>query len=365
MGQREDREWAEVVRRGVSRRRFLKTVGGAGLAAAAGSILRPSRAGAQAKEVVVASWGGAYTDAQRAAFFDPFEKQTGIKVVIAEFALAKLKLMVESGKPEWDLITGIQGEEVIASEKDNLLEKIDYKVVPTKNLVKGSGWDHYVVAEWYTCVIGYSPKAFPKGGPTSWADVWDVKKFPGPRAMAKEALITLIPALLADGVDPKKLFPLDYDRAFKSLDRIKPHVNVWYTANAQPPQLIADGQVVISSGWNGRFQSAIDKGAPIAYAWNQGIIETGGYAIPRGAKNAKAANQLIGYALDPKRQAVFAKHIPYGVTNTETFKHVDKETAKKLPTAPENRDRGVQLDFKWLAAHLSEMTEKLNKYLIS
>lgn len=360
----EDREWKGVAGAGVSRRHFLQTVGALGLAAA-GEAVYPARAGAQAKEVVVASWGGAYTDAQRAAFFDPFEKETGIKVVIAEFTLSKLKLMVESGKPEWDLITGIQGEEVIASEKDNLLEKIDYKIVPMKNLVKGTAWDRYVVAEWYTCVVGYSPKAFPKDRPKSWADFWNLQKFPGARAMAKEALLTLVPALLADGVDPNKLFPLDYDRAFRSLDRIKPHVNVWYSTNAQPPQLIADGQVVMSSGWNGRFQSAMDKGAPIAYTWNQGIIETGGYAIPRGAKNGQGAMQLIAYALDPKRQAVFAKRIPYGVTNTQTFKYVDPETAKKLPTAPENRAKGVQLDFKWLADHLSEMTEKLNKYLIS
>ncbi len=346
----------------LNRRRVLKTAAFTAAATYAPFMLRSARA---AGDVVVASWGGDYADAQRAAFFDGFEKDTGNRVVIADFDLSKLQLMVDSGNVEWDLITGIQGEQASVAQAKGLLLPIDYSVVPKDKLFEKMAGEYFVAAEWYSAVLAWDKRIFPDPGPQSWADFWNVEKFPGPRALGHEALVTLLVALLADGADPASLIPIDYDRAFKSLDKIKSNVTVWYTANGQPPQLLVDGEVVMSTAYNGRIQSEMNKGAPLAYTWRQNIANTGGYAVPRGAKNATAAMQLLGYALDPERQAKFAKMIPYGVTNKDAFANMKPEDRAVLPTAPENIDQAILVDPKWLGENLSEMTERLEKYILA
>lgn len=351
-----------TMKAGIHRRRFLQQATTAGLSAA----VLPATFGigrAATNEVVVASWGGNYLEAQKAAFFDSFEKETGNRVIIAEWDLSKLQLMVESGNVEWDLITGIQGEQASVAQSKDFLVPIDFTVVPKDNLIEGAATEYYVAAEWYSSVIAWDAREFAQG-PQSWADFWDVEKFPGPRALGREALITLLGALLADGVEPGALLPIDYDRAFKSLDKIKPHVGVWYTSNGQPPQLLIDGQVVMSTAYNARIQGEMNKGAPLDYTWNQNLVNTGGYAVPRGAKNPEGAMQLIAWALDPKRQAKFAEMIPYGVTTKEAFSYLDEAVAKTLPTAPGNIEKAIPLDVKWLGENLDEMTRRLDEYIL-
>ena len=92
-------------------------------------------------------------------------------------------------------------------------------------------------------------------------------------------------ALIADGVPMDKLYPIDFDRAFKKLDQIKPHVTVWWTTGQQPAQLLLDKEVVLATGWNGRFYDLIKKGAPVEIEWNEGALKQGSFVIPRGAKN--------------------------------------------------------------------------------
>jgi putative spermidine/putrescine transport system substrate-binding protein len=345
----------------VTRRKLLKISLSATALTFAPAVIRRARA---ASDVIVASWGGAYTQAQRTAFFDSFEKDTGSKVVIADFDLSKLQLMVESKNVEWDLITGIQAEQAYAANKNNLIVPINYGTIDKGMLVPGTAGDYFVAAEWYSALISWNNSAIKSGTPAGWADFWDTTKFPGPRALGKEAVITLGAALLADGADPKKLFPIDYDRAFKSLDKIKKDVSVWYTANGQPPQLLVDGQVVMSSAYNGRIQSEIDKGAPLGYSWDQNIANKGGYTVPRGAKNEAGAMQLIAYCLDAKRQAEFAKLIPYGVTNKQAFDYLDPKRRAVLPTAPENIDKAILIDPVWVGDNLNDMTSRLDKYVL-
>jgi putative spermidine/putrescine transport system substrate-binding protein len=345
----------------INRRRLLQaTLGGVALTAAP-AIIRDARA---ASDVIVASWGGAYTQAQKEAFFNDFEKDTGSKVVIADFDLSKLQLMVDSKNVEWDLVTGIQGEQAFVAQKNGLIVPIDYGTIDKGKLVTGTAGEYFVAAEWYSSVISWNNSAVKGEGPASWKDFWDTAKFAGPRSLGKEAVVTLGAALLADGVDPKKLFPMDYDRAFKSLDKIKKDISVWYTANGQPPQLLVDGQVVMSSAYNGRIQSEIDKGAPLSYSWNQNIANTGGYAVPKGAKNEAGAMKLIGFCLDPKRQAKFAKLIPYGVTNSEAFEYLDAKTRAILPTSPENIEKAILVDPVWVGENLNDMTSRLDKYIL-
>jgi hypothetical protein len=128
-----------------------------------------------------------------------------------------------------------------------------------------------------------------KNPPKSWADFWDVDKFPGARAARKHPYDTLEFALMADGVAPEDVYPLDVDRAFKSMDRIKPHIDIWWTGGAQTSQLLKTGEVDLTFTWNGRSQVAIDDGAPVEMVWNGAMWAYEGWCILNGGPNVDFA----------------------------------------------------------------------------
>src|SRR5262249_42738465 len=236
----------------VPRRYVLKM--GVLTAATGTTALAPRVARAQAKQLVVCSWGGAYQEAQRKTMFQPFERETGIKVVEASPTdYGKLKAMVQSGNAEWDLVD-VGDLNVIAGTKDNLLEPLDYQTIDTRDVFPQVVHKFGIGTIYYSTVLAYSTKKYAKGDhPKSWAQFWDVAKFPGPRTLRNNPLDNLEFALLADDVPLDKVYPLDVERAFRSMDRIKKHINVWWTTGAQPAQLLADGEVDLAASWNGRI----------------------------------------------------------------------------------------------------------------
>ena len=150
-----------------------------------------------------------------------------------------------------------------------------------------------VAYEFYSSVLAYSQKKYPEGRtPNSWADFWDVKKFPGRRALRNHPIATLEAALMADGVAPDKLYPLDVDRAFKKLEEIKPHITVWWTSGAQSAQLLNDGEVDMVMAWNGRVSALAKEGAKVAFTYNQGILQSTSLCILKGAPNLATAVKL-------------------------------------------------------------------------
>ena len=128
-----------------------------------------------------------------------------------------------------------------------------------------------------------------------------MKKFPGPRSLRNHPVDNLEAALMADGVAKDKLYPIDVDRAFKKLDQIQPHINVWWTTGQQPAQLLVDKEVVLATGWNGRFYDLIRKEAPLAIEWNGGILKQGSWVVPKGAKDQYWAMKML--AADVRSQA--------------------------------------------------------------
>ncbi|SAL73702.1 extracellular solute-binding protein [Caballeronia arvi] len=217
----------------------------------------------------------------------------------------------------------------------------------------------------YSTVLAYRADKFKDNGPKSWADFWDVKKFPGRRCLRRSPLDTLEQALLADGVPLDKLYPLDVDRAFKSLDKIKPHINIWWTSGAQAMQAIQSGDVDMISTWNGRAQAAKDGGAPVTIVWNQGLYSIEGWGIPKGTPRADAAKQFVRFCADAKRQALLTRTLAYGPTNKKAFETISKERATLLPTAPDNiRDMKLPSP-QWWEANRQKVTERFNSWIIS
>lgn len=346
-----------------ARRRMLQ---GAGAFALASTM--PALAAAQSKQIVVSDPGGPYTTAYRQAFYDPFEKATGIKVIsVARESqpVAQLSAMVQTKNYVWDVTTLTLSADIPYLESKGYLEPIGLKASDYPDLMPEAVTANWLGVDVYSTVLAYRQDKFAQSGPKSWADFWNVKKFPGRRCLRRSPLDTLEQALLADGVSLDKLYPLDVDRAFKSLDKIKPHVSIWWTSGAQAMQAIQSGDVDMISTWNGRAQAAIDAGAPVKIVWNQGLYSIEGWGIPKGTPQAEMAKQFVRFCADAKRQAVLTETLAYGPTNKKSFDSIPAKRAALLPTTPDNvRDMRLPSP-QWWADNRQAVTERFNSWIIA
>lgn len=339
---------------------------GAGAFAVAGAM--PLTARAQTKQIVVSDPGGPYTTAYREAFYDPFEKATGIKVVsVARESqpVAQFAAMVQTKNYVWDVTTLTLSADIPYLEAKGMLEPIGLKASDFPEIMPEAITPDWLGVDVYSTVLAYRADKFKDNGPKSWADFWDLKKFPGRRSLRRSPLDTLEQALLADGVPLDRLYPLDVDRAFRSLDKIKPHINIWWTSGAQAMQAIQSGDVDMISTWNGRAQAAKDSGAPVTIVWNQGLYSIEGWGIPKGTPHADAAKQFVRFCADAKRQAVLTRTLAYGPTNKKSFETIGKERATLLPTAPDNIKDMKLPSPQWWEENRQKVTERFNSWIIS
>jgi len=307
--------------------------------------------------VVFASWGGAYQDAEKAAYCEPFEKATGAKVVQdGPMNPAKFRAMIASGAPDWD-VADITGGFLEVGIKDGLFEKIDTKLVNTGRIDPRFVSEYGVGCIVWSSNLGYSTTAFPNGAPKTWADLFDLKKFPGKRTLQDSPTASLEVALLADGVAPDKLYPLDVDRAFKKLDQIK-NQTVFWTTNSQSQQLFVDREVTAGIILNGRVYDAAQKGAKIALSWEQNIQQVDYLVVPKGSRNRAAAMRLIDTMTVAENQAKVANLIAYSPTNSEAFKSIDPKLEPWLCTTPKNTKKGFVLSQPYWRDHLKDLTER-------
>lgn len=352
----------------MSRRKVLKTGSGLAAAAVVPLSLMSASATAQVKQIVVSDPGGPYTVAYRKAFYDPFEKTTGIRVVsVARESqpVAQFTAMVQTKNFVWDVTTLTISADIPILEARGLLEPIGLKASDFPTLMPDAVTANWLGVDVYSTILAYRTDKFGNNGPKTWADFWDVQKFPGRRCLRRNPLDTLEQALMADGVPIDKLYPMDLDRAFRSLDRIKKHISVWWTGGAQSMQLIQSGEVDMISAWNGRAQAAIDGGAPVVIVWNQGLYSIEGWGIPKGTPNAEPAKAFVRFCADAKRQAAFTDDLAYGPTNLKAYDSIAPKRAAILPTAPENI-KGMRLASpEWWHANREKATERFNAWLLS
>jgi putative spermidine/putrescine transport system substrate-binding protein len=306
-------------------------------------------------QVVISTYGGTFLQSQRKAYFEPFEHETGIHVVVTgEPTPAKIKAMVDSGNVEWDLAEHSL-EEMSVMQRQNLLARIDYSGFPPEeraeilpDVVKPYG----IGTLFFASGVAFNTKAFQGGNnPKSWADVWDVQHFPGPRtltAMDFDPAPLEIP-LLADGVSPKNLYPLDIDRAFRALDRIRSSVSKWAGTNIDATVLLASGEAVVGSASTGRILSMRDQGAPVNIEWNQALLYGDVWVIPRGAKNYKNALRFLQFASSAKNQALFAAIYPVAPVNRGAYRYLSAAQAARLPTSPQNVSKVIVVNADWWA----------------
>ncbi|HGF9152954.1 TPA: ABC transporter substrate-binding protein [Pseudomonas aeruginosa] len=321
---------------------------------------------AWAEYVTVISFGGANKEAQETAFYKPFKSATGNRVVHGSYNgdLAKLKRMVEISHVSWDVVE-VEAPELARGCEEGLFEKLDMaKVGDPADFVPGAVQPCGVGIFVWSTVLAYNADKL-KSAPTSWADFWDIKKFPGKRGLRKGAKYTLEFALMADGVAPKDVYGVlatkeGQDRAFKKLDEIKSSIQ-WWEAGAQPPQYLASGDVVMSSAYNGRI-AAVQKESNLKVVWNGGIYDFDAWAIPKGAKKQEETLKFIAFSVQPQQQKTYSENIAYGPANKQAVPLLDKALLKDMPTTPENIQNQVAMDVTFWADYGEQLEQRFNAW---
>lgn len=322
---------------------------------------------AMASELTLISFGGTNQKAQDKAFYQPFMKSSGNKILPGEYngEQARVKAMVEARKVTWDVVE-VESPELARGCEEGLYEKLDYSKIGGKDefigkAVTDCGIGFFV---WSTLLAYNADKL--KAAPASWADFWDLKKFPGKRGMRKGAKFTLEIALLADGVKPDQVYKLlatkdGVDRAFKKLDQIKGSIQ-WWEAGAQPPQMLAAGDVVMSSAYNGRIATAQKEGKNLKMVWGGNIYDVESYAIPKGAPNRDLAYKYLQFSSKAENQQVFSGEIPYGPTNLKAAKAMPAQIAAELPTSAANIASALPSNTQFWVEHGEELEQRFNSW---
>ncbi|MCS7256055.1 MAG: polyamine ABC transporter substrate-binding protein [Thermomicrobium sp.] len=321
------------------------------------------------KTLVFAGFGGAMQDAQRKAILEPFSRLTGATIVEDTTDIGKLKAMVDAGAVEWTVAQQGTFEGRVLG-KQGYLEPIDYSIVDRTNFFEDVAGEFDVAVIYWSLILAYRTDKFGDNPPQGWADFWDVEKFPGPRAMDKVdgPVGNLEFALLADGVPKDQVYQVlrtteGVERAFRKLDEIKPHVTVWWEAGAQPAQLLTDGEVDLAQAWNGRIDAAQRQGAPIAIQWNEGLLRTDSFIVPKGVKEKELAMDFINFATRPEVQAELSKYIPYSPTNSKAFELLPEDLQARLPSAPAQKEKQLLADASFWLENLDRLTEQFNDWL--
>lgn len=339
-------------------------------------------ASAWAGELTIVSWGGAYTKSQIKAYHEPYTAKTGVKINSEDYSggLAEVKAQVESKNVKWDLVD-VELSDAIRGCDEGILETIDHSILPAapdgtpaaKDFIDGALSDCAVANIVWSTIYAYD-KTKLKSAPKTIADFFNPKDFPGKRGMRKNAKPNLEFALMADGVAPADVYkmlgtPEGVDRAFAKLDSIKDQV-VWWEAGAQPPQLLADGEVVMTTAYNGRIFGAVAaENKPFVIVWDGQILDLDLWVIPKGAPNKEEALKFIAFSTDTQRLADQAKYISYGPARKSSGALIGKyqdgiiDMAPHMPTAAANMKTSLLNDFAFWADHQDELNERFTAWL--
>ena len=336
-----------------------------------------------AGNMTVVSWGGGYTKSQVEAYHKPWMAQGGKKINSEDYngGLAEVKAQVESGNVTWDLVD-VELSDAVRGCDEGLLEEIDKSILPAgddgtpaaDDFLPGTLTDCAVGQIVWSTIYAYDKTKFSGNAPTTMADFFNVKDFPGKRGMRKGAKPNLEMALMGDGVPAGEVYAMlntkaGVERAFAKLDSIKEHV-VWWEAGAQPPQMLADGEVAITTAYNGRiFGAQVTEKKPFEIVWDGQVWDLDLWVIPKGAPNLADALKFVAFSTDTKRNAGQAAYISYGPVRKSAAplvgKHAETGIDMKphMPTAPGNFKNALQNDFAFWADHSDELNERFSAWL--
>lgn len=336
-----------------------------------------------AQTLTVVSFGGAYSRACEKGYHERFEAETGIEINFEDYngGLAQIRAQVDVGNVYWDVVD-LEIPDLVRGCDEGLLETVDIDDLSpgadgtpaADDFVEGTITECGVTKLFYSTVFAYNDERIGDVKPTSVDDFFDMEKFPGRRGMRRSPLVNLEFALMADGVPLEEVYAtLDTEegvrRAFRKLDTIKEHI-VWWETGAQPPQMLADGEVVMTTAYNGRiFNAEVLENQPFIIVWDGQVLDTSGFGIVAGTRNLEAARRFLDFGTTARSMAGLARYISYSPTRRSamslisTHAETGVDMRPHMPTTPENAVRALQNDWEWWSDNGEEMNERFSTWL--
>ena len=322
---------------------------------------------ADGHSVMFASWGGSFQDALRTTMLTPAAEKLGIEVEEdTTNGIQDVRSQISAGAVSWD-VTEQELSVCETLKQEDSLEPLDYSLINSAGIPPELINSHYVGLLAFTKVISYRQDKFGDNGPQSWADFWNVEKFPGKRGMHGKVNYNLEAALMADGVAKSEIYNVlstkeGLERAWDKLAEIVPHVTVWYRGGSQSAQILRDGEVDVVHMGHNRVESVANSGVDVAYTFQDGTMDVDCLLVPKGAPNYSNAMKLINSVLSASSQATLAKTMPLGPVNKYAFDAgvLSIEQAKNVNTHPDNYDKQLLVDPNFYIGQLDVLTERFD-----
>lgn len=322
------------------------------------------------RPLTVVGWGGSSQAGDHDAYVAPFAKTTGIPVQEDSWhgGIGVIRTKVMGGDTSWDVVQA-ETEEIILGCEEGLFEPLDWASLGGRGAFSEAAVTNCGVgSQLWSYLIGYDGDRITGAGPKNWTDFWDVKRFPGKRGMRKTPKYSLEIALLADGVPPAQVYPLlrtrgGVDRAFRTLDRLRPNI-VWWSSVAQVPDLLGSREVVMSVTSPGRLVIANrDEHRNFKLEWSGNIYAVDYWAILKNSPRKAEAAQFIQYATRPDAQMRLARIIPTGLTNKAAQQRIEPRFRQNTATDPANMGGALKLDGDFWVEYGDELTQRFNAWV--
>ena len=356
------------------------------------TALTVGAAGAQAEDMAdsmtLVSWGGAYQASQHRAYVEPYQAMhPEVSATWDESsaeAVAKLRAMNEAGNITWDLVDVVAADAIRLCD-EGLAMEIDHDefLAPAPDGTPASEdfgdlivSDCYIPQIVYSTTVGYRTDLVGDTPPSEICALFDLEAYPGKRALEKRPINNMEWALLCDGVAKDDVYDVletdeGQDQALAKLGTIKDEV-IWWSAGADTPQLLADGEIVMGSTYNGRLFSVIEEqNQPVGMLWDAQVFDLDGWIIPEGLPEDRLARALdfVKFATDTQRLADQSKYISYGPARASSAPlvstHADLgiEMAPHMPTDPENAKNTFLYNYEFWADYRDDIDAKFQAWL--
>ena len=333
-------------------------------------LVRPPTAQAEQPTINIAGYGGVLNEYLSRTFGQPFTAKTGIGVNFgANASLALAKLQVASGSPaQWDIVV-LTGAEYLTAIEQNLILPYDYSIIDATHVPPEYKQSHGIKLSLYLFAMSWDRRQIPDDrAPRSWAEFWDTERFKGKRSLYSNITdgSVIEGALLADGVPLDRLYPIDMDRALRSLERLGRGNIIWHTTNQEPIQQLTSGAVALATAFDGRVILANRAGAQLGFAPEYSAVSGNPYCVVRTTAHAKEAMQLLDFMLtEVEADAKYMELTNYAVPNTAALPLVPAAVQAILPTSPALKDKVFIKDDAWWAANLQSATQKFKEWQLA
>ncbi len=321
-------------------------------------------AGSGDDRLVIASWGGAFSEATRSAFAEPFFEETGIKVEVLDTGnhVATVQAQAKAGAIEWDLLDSATWPDAMILDEEGLLEHwpedLQADLVDTYGEAAVTEFGHDNSG--YGLVLVCNRETVEKC-PTTVEELFDPEAFPGKRMLPGDPAFfhqLVASVALSEGADPKDLYGDTDVAALKDrLASIADDVSVWWTSGDQQNQALLQGEADMGMMYSGRAYQVLDEGVDLDIFWD-GLYVTGSMSIVKDAPNSDAALEFIEWMrTNPEAQAKWSEMMFYAAPHPEIYEFLPEDVAVRLATYPDNFEKLAIQDMTWIADNKQAMDD--------